>query len=155
MTIFFETENPVTKEQIKNLEEKLRFNFPFEYKHHLLKNNGGRCEPNLFSFKEKEKLSQSSLDWFLALYDGEYDNLENYFNSYKIEEKRMPDSVFPIGHDPVGNLICMDANDCKIYFWDHEKEVDYNYFSNNDRSNLYLIAETFDLFLSNLNSEYI
>lgn len=67
----------------------------------------------------------------------------------------MPNSVFSIAHDPGGNLICIDINDDKVYFWDHEKEVNYSCSDDNDRSNLYLIAESFNEFISILNDEYI
>ncbi len=150
MANFLETEEPINEAQIKELEDKLNLDFPSLYKNHLLKFNGGRCEPNIFIFEEEGKLTKSSVDWFLAVYDGEYDNLEDYCNTYKIGEKRMPETIFPIAHDPGGNLICMDASDGKIYFWNHEKEVDYSQSDDNDRSNLYFVEENLDDFISNL-----
>ncbi len=154
MVKFLETEEQVSKEHITELEKKLGFEFPSDYVKHLMEYNGGRCEPNLFSFEEDGKFTQSSVDWFLALYDGEFDNLETYFRDYKIDVKRMPTSFFPIAHDPGGNLICMDKIDGRIYFWNHEKEVDYFFVDDSERSNLYFIAENLDEFISNLSDEF-
>ncbi|WP_053002651.1 SMI1/KNR4 family protein [Kordia jejudonensis] len=153
MTFFFETEEPITKKQINNLEKRLNFNFPKNYTEHLLKYNGGRCEPNIFNFNEGGNQTKSSIDWFLALHDGEYDNLEEYFKIYKVEEKRLPDSFFPIAHDDGGNLICMDNTTDKIYFWDHNIEVNYNLHSDLERSNLYFLADNLSQFLENLSED--
>jgi cell wall assembly regulator SMI1 len=150
MATFIETEADISESDIQELERKINFEFPLEYKEHLLKFNGGRCEPNIFNFEEAGAITESSVDWFLALYEGEYDNLEGYFNIFKIDEKRMPNSFFPIAHDPGGNLICMDANDNKIYFWDHEREVDYSLSGDDDRSNLYILANNLKEFISSL-----
>ncbi|MFV0505587.1 MAG: SMI1/KNR4 family protein [Bacteroidales bacterium] len=150
MANFSEIELQLTEFQIQELENKLNFEFSSEYKKHLLKINGGRCNPNIFSFEENGSITESSVDWFLALYEGEFDNLEDYFNIYKIDEKRMPDSFFPIAHDPGGNLICMDTTDSKIYFWNHECEVNYSQSDDNDRSNLYLIADNLNDFILGL-----
>ena len=150
MATFFETEEKITEYQIKELEEKLNFRFPSEYKKHILEFNGGRCEPNAFSFEENGKITESCIDWFLAIYEGEYDNLETEFKALKIEEKRMPTSFFPIAHDPGGNYICMDSENGKIYFWNHEKEVDYSIADDSDLSNLYLIDKSLNDFILNL-----
>ncbi|MDN5214019.1 SMI1/KNR4 family protein [Fulvivirgaceae bacterium BMA12] len=150
MVNFLEIEEPINETRIRELESKLNLNFPTSYRNHLLKFNGGRCKPNVFNFEEEGKKEKSFIDWFLAVHDGEYDNLEDYFNTYKIEEKRMPDAVFPIAHDPGGNLICMDSNDGSIHFWDHEKEVDYNQSDDSDRTNLYFVARNLNDFMSSL-----
>ncbi len=103
---------------------------------------------------KEEQITESFIDWFLAIYDGEYDNLKSYIQAYKIETKRLPSHILPIAHDPGGNLICISCktNDegC-IYFWDHENEVDYSIQQNDDYSNLYFIANNFNEFIDNLN----
>ena len=145
-------EEKIGIEDIERLESRLDFEFPEEYKQHLLKHNGGRCEPNLFFFSEDGKKSSSDVDWFLALYDGEFDNLETFFRDYKIDEKRMPVNIFPIASDSGGNAICMDKENCSIYFWDHEKEVDYNISPDEDWSNLYFISDSLKDFIDSLTS---
>lgn len=154
MIEFFKTEKPITEKEINNIEELLVCTFPSDYKNHILKHNGGKCKPNVFSFIENDKKSKSNIDWFLAIYNGKYDNLISYINIYKIEQKRLPKSLIPIAHDPGGNLICISC--CEpdygfIYFWDHEKEG--NNEQDDYKENLFLIAKSFNKFINNLTLE--
>ena len=148
MIEIYDTEKRLTELEIYTLENKLKIKIPKEYREHLLRYNGGRCNPNIFSFIENGNRTESNVDWFLAIYSGEYDNFEQYFNIYKVEEKRLPVSLIPIAHDSGGNLICIDVNDSKVYFWNHEKEVDYLIYDN--RLNCHLVSESFSAFLSEL-----
>lgn len=153
MATFSQTETQLTDSQIKKIEKKVGLDFPAEYRNHLLKYNGGQCEPNEFDFLENGKVTSSNIDWFLAIYDGEYDNLEDYINTYKIEQKRMPSRILPIAHDPGGNLICISCEGLdvgRVYFWDHDNEVDYSVSDDDDDLNMSLIAKSFGDFLNGL-----
>lgn len=144
MAVFSQTESKLNLTQIEELERYVGLNFPVEYKEHLLKYNGGQCNPNIFEFSENGNWTESCIDWFLAIYDGEYDNLKNYIDLYKLKEKRLPGHILPIAHDPGGNLICISCHrddEGSIYFWDHENEVDYTMSSDTNYSNLYFIAK--------------
>jgi cell wall assembly regulator SMI1 len=156
MVDFINTEKRIDLQEINELEKLVGLNLPHEYKQHLLNYNGGQCIPNVFSFKEDGIETKSMIDWFLAIYEGEYDNLESYLNIFKIEEKRMPSHMFPIAHDPLGNLICISCSTHDygyIYFWDHEKEVNYVISGDEDYSNLILVANSFNEFISSLKAE--
>lgn len=156
MAIFAQTERQLNLSEIEELEKLVGLNFPFEYKNHLLKHNGGQCSPNVFRFKEDDKLTTSCIDWFLAIYDGEYDNLKTYIEILKIDKKRMPIHLLPFAHDPAGNMLCISCdpkNFGPIYFWNHEKEVNYTLSDDNDYSNLYLISKSFKDFLYELKKE--
>lgn len=156
MVNFINTEKKIAPQEINQLEELVGLNFPKEYKQHLLNYNGGQCIPNVFLFKEDGIETKSMIDWFLAIYEGEYDNLKSYLNIFKIEEKRMPSHIVPIAHDPLGNLICISCTPRDygyIYFWDHEKEVDYNVSDDDDCSNLFLISKNLNNFISSLQNE--
>jgi hypothetical protein len=48
---------------------------------------------------------------------------------------------------------CGSSDAGKIYFWDHEKEVDYMRSDDTDYSNRYLMADNFDEFLDGLQDE--
>ncbi len=153
MAVFTELEYPVDIKQIKKIENFIGLSFPTDYKEHLLKYNGGQCEPNIFSFVENGEESESCIDWFLAIYDGAYDNLEKYIKIYKIDDKRLSSHILPIAHDPGGNLICISCgkkDNGSIFFWNHEKEVDYSTSDNTDYSNMYFIANSFKEFLEKL-----
>jgi len=139
--------------QIQEIETFVGLKFPVDYLNHIMNFNGGRCNPNCFSFYEDGKITMSGIDWFLAIYDGEYDNLKDYIETYKMESKRLPQHMLPIAHDPGGNLVCIscghDDVGC-IYFWDHDYEVDYTISNDQDYSNLYLISENLNEFLASL-----
>lgn len=156
MVILNLTERQTSIEEIKQIEELIGYQLPEEYKLHLLKYNGGMCEPNVFSFKEDGEMTSSCLHWFLAIYNGEGDNLRESIETFKLDEKRMPQHIIPIAHDPGGNQICIscDGQDKgAIYFWDHENEVDYSVSDDNDYSNLYFIASSFNEFLESLTAD--
>jgi len=156
MITLSKTEPKINSSNIAELEEYVGLTFPLEYKKHLLQYNGGQCEPNVFSFFENGKKTDSCIDYFLAIYDGEYDNLKEYIKILKIDEKRLPSHILPIADDPGGNLICISCgnNDFGyIYFWDHEKEVDYSVEDDSNYSNLYLIAKSFNQFIEELKEE--
>lgn len=82
MVKFISTENDLELHEIRSIEKKYNLSFPNDYINHLLANNGGQCEPNGFEFIEDGKVSESNIDWFLAIYDGEYDNLDDYIKTY-------------------------------------------------------------------------
>ena len=148
MADFFNTESDLTIEEIRVIESKYLLTFPDEYVNHLLAYNGGQCDPKVFEFMENGNLTQSNVDWFLAVYDGKHDSLEEYIKIFKIDQERIPDSFIPIAHDPGGNLICISSVDKKIYFWDHEKEsvnIDHN-----ESDNIYFIANSLEVFFNNL-----
>jgi len=150
---FTETEKALTNAELNDFEEYVGLQLPEQYRNHLLTYNGGRCEPNVFDVSKNGKPNQSCIDWFLAIYDGEADNLKDYVDDVKIKVKRMPQHILPIAHDPGGNLICIscgDKDNGAIYFWDHENEVDYSIAQDDDYSNLYLIARSLHEFFDSL-----
>jgi cell wall assembly regulator SMI1 len=160
MVIFSHVNTNITVFQIEKIEQYVGLAFPQQYKEHLLKYNGGQCKPNVFEFiTNTGKLDSSIINWFLAIYDGKYDNLKECIEIFKIEEKRMPRHILPIADDPGGNMICIStsgADEGYIYFWDHEQEVDYSVSDDSDYSNLFLIAKSFNEFLNGLkDSDFI
>jgi cell wall assembly regulator SMI1 len=153
MVTFSETNNPTNIKEIDLIETWIGLNFPPEYKEHLIKYNGGRCSPNVFEFIENGKQSSSCVDWFFAIYDGEYYKLRDEIEMVKLNEKRLPTHIIPIACDPGGNLVCISCGSDdygKVYFWDHENEVDYTVSGDDDYSNLYLIANSFNEFIDGL-----
>lgn len=153
MIIFENEKNPVSLIDIEKIEKSVQLTFPIEYKEHILAHNGGQCSPNIFKFIEKGKESRSRINWFLAIHEGEYYNLEEYIGIYKRDQKRLPISMLPIANDPFGNLVCVSCEERDygfVYFWDHENEVNYEIEDDTNYSNLYLISYSFKEFLENL-----
>ena len=140
------TEPPLSAQRVKQVEKKYGIKLPLQYRNFLLAHNGGQPIPNEFHFKKKQgQYTDSIVDWFLAIYEGENDNFEEYYDTYKIDENRIPENLVPIAHDPGGNLICISVSgddEGAVFFWDHEHEE--------DGDNIHLIADSFDEFLSGL-----
>lgn len=156
MTIFYKTKENLNNAQIESIEKYANLKFPSEYKIHLLKHNGGKCNPNVFQFIEDGELTESCLDTFLAIYGGQVDSLKQDVDTYKIDEKRLPLHILPIANDSGGNLICVSCSgddNGSIYFWDHENEVDYSTNSDSDYSNLFKVANSFNEFIDNLKED--
>jgi hypothetical protein len=155
MIKFTKTKARITTSEIKQIEYLLQLSFPDQYIKHLLKYNGGKCNPSIFSFEEDGSLTQSRIHYFFAIDEGKNSLMLN-IEIFKIEEKRLPIHILPIADDPFGNLICISCGEKDygfIYFWDHENEVDYNNSDDNDYSNLYLITKSLDEFMNSLESE--
>jgi hypothetical protein len=136
---------PVDQGLIDSFEKKFSIKLPEEYRFFLKKYNGGYPEPDSFSFNDAA--DGSTVDRFLGLGVGEYSNLEKYLHTYR---SRIPKRLFPIAHDPGGNLVLIglfgpELN--KIYFWDHELEAEE---SEPDMSNVYFLANDLDEFLNSL-----
>ena len=62
MVEFIKVEEKITENEINELENKLGYSFPGEYRTHLLKYNGGKCKPNVFAFIENSKKTKSTVD---------------------------------------------------------------------------------------------
>jgi hypothetical protein len=156
MANFFETKQTLSISDIEKFEAEVKFILPQRYKEHLLKFNGGYCEPNIFEIIEDGTMTTSSISWFYAIQEAtEGSSLMTVIRTLKIDHKRMPSHIFPIAYDEVGNEICISGgeNDLGvIYFWDHEKEVDYSVEDDSNYNNLYFIAPSLDVFLDNLKS---
>ena len=153
MVKFLDVKPSVTLKEIEDIENYAGLIFPKEYREHLLKFNGGRCDPNVFGFVQDGIKTESCVNWFLAAHEGKYDNLKDYIFTLKIDEKRMPTHILPIADDPGGNQICVSCGVKDygyMYFWDHENEVDYSISDDDDYSNLHLIAKSFNEFLNGL-----
>lgn len=130
---------------VRALEARLGRSLPADYREFLLLHNGGRPRERVFEFVLRNgKPSDSAVDCFLALHDGASTNLER---NLEILQGRIPPDVLPIADDPFGNVVLIGLDGSvrgRIYFWDHEEEPD----SQPDWSNIDLVADSFDSFMS-------
>jgi hypothetical protein len=156
MVVLVDTSPPATVAELDDLERYAKLPFPEAYRQHVLRYNGGRCEPNVFHFTEQGQRTSSAVDWFLPTRREGWGSLGDYIETYKIDAKRLPTALLPIAHDPGGNLICLCCAGEKVgrvYFWDHESEVDYTAEADSVQTNLYPIADSLSLFLASLAEE--
>jgi len=155
-TILIErTKDQLADSDIRNVEKELNIKFPEDYKQHLLKHNGGHPIKNRYPMIEcidnDPNNNTADIDWFLAIYDGEYDNFLKDYNTFKIWQKRMPDELIPIGCGSGGDQICISVkgnNYGKVYFWNHDWECEEG--EEPDYSNVHLIANSFTEFINSL-----
>ena len=150
MVTFFETGKKITDKEIVEIEKKVGYSFPDEYREFLLKHNGGKCSPCGFVFMENSQQSDDEVRSFYAVggIDGYYD-LEEKMDIYIFDVKRLPDFYIPIAEDDFGNLICISSDKSDygcIYFWNHENESD----EENYKENMYFVAKSFNEFINNL-----
>lgn len=112
-------------EKLVEFEEQLNVTLPEDYRNYLIQYNGGLPKTNHFCIKSEG--GDSRIHHVYGLNVGpDFQRLDLMF---KIYTGRVSKSVLPIADDPFGNLICIGINNDiygKIYFWDHEKEHNYN-----------------------------
>ena len=149
---FYNTNNIVSEEYIKENETKMGFIFPNDYKNFLLRNNGGSPEKKVINFKEHGNNQSTSIDYLFGFTDISHrDILKHYWFSYRT---RIPANTFPIARDPGSNLllISLKGDDYgHIYFWNHNWEADED--ETPDYSNMSLVANSFTDLLNNLKDE--
>ena len=133
-------------ERIKEFETLVGQMLPEEYREFLLHHNGGRPEPSGFKFSlNGHEWNTAMIAWFLALYDGEYENISNFFNTY---QDRIPQGMIAIARDPGGSLILLGLEDDRkgeVFFWLQELEGDDGEPASYD--NVALVANSFNEFL--------
>ena len=129
----------IADEEIHQLEQKLKFALPEDYRSFLLKYNGGSPSPNVFFISKEQQESCISL-FFGVASKSAYDIWINALDFYEYYDR----DLLPIGEDPGGSQIIMGLGAQrfgKIYFNDHEQQGD---------SSLYPIANSFTDLLNKL-----
>lgn len=139
---------PATPEAIKAFEEGYGMSLPSDYRGFLQSQNGGRPEKisRVFTFqKEYGWTSDSLIDWFSGLSDGEAYSLEEGLD---ISEDLIPEGMLPIACDPFGNLILLGdglQSNLGVWFWGHEiAPTEIN------KAGIFKVAPSFDKFIENL-----
>ena len=113
-----------SEEMMNQLEARVGFTLPSDYRKFMSEFNGGRPEPSGFVFVTADGKSDSAVRYFLTLDDRE----ERYTNQEFLDRysDRIPQRMLPIACDSFGNLVLLDAGAKSagaVCFWDHEKET--------------------------------
>lgn len=140
---------PTSKEEIARFEARHGILLPIEYKRFLLQFNGGAPEPDSFDVPGWAHKA-TGMQRFLGISPGDIDDLDRVRNVYS---ERVPSDLLPIATDSFGNVIAIGIKAKrrgKIYFWDHEDELDENGLHRQDYSNVFLLANSLDEFLNKL-----
>ncbi|MCC8351695.1 SMI1/KNR4 family protein [Bacillus sp. AF23] len=158
-TVDAETDPSInTNEQLKELEIDIGNQLPSDYKDFLKKYGGCYLESKKTTdeieydvcYKPIEKDPWMGKHNDTQLLEGFY-GLANDYNSLQIAidtySDRFPRNIIPIASSAGGNEICMDIDNEKILFWDHE-------LSHPDKD-FFLIANSFEEFILSLVDEPI
>ena len=139
----------VTDAQVSAYEAANGMSIPQPYRKFLLRQNGGK--------PSKDRLivpgwygTSTCVSMFYGLSDdAEFDLARTAVNT----DQYLPPSLFPIAEDSAGNLICLgidSTNQGKVYFWNHEEELDEEGDVRQDYSNVYEVASSLEQFMNNL-----
>jgi len=109
---------PITKEDIKDLESKYDFIFPYEYKNFLLKHNGG--EPSHKYFTTRNGKIHEIISRFFPIDINDKFSLQSEIEEITLE-KELPADLIPIAITPGESdrvVLCISGeNYGKVYHW--------------------------------------
>lgn len=146
-----DVEEAVTPEQVSEFELSILGHLlPDEYKQFLFSYNGGSPKPSGFKFYLKDSYNpdEAVIAWFLALYNGEYENITKFFHTFR---SRIPLNMLAVARDPGGSLVLLGLEGehrGKVYFWLQELEGGDGESPTYD--NVAFVADGFNEFLDNL-----
>lgn len=144
---------------ISNVENKLGFIFPNDYKECVRINQGGSPTPYVFEVSDIERVFGS-----LLKIDNP-DSATDIVNVYENYKGTLPNKMTAFANDPAGNLVCFDYKDHEnnpiIVFWDHENAGEKEMLMEEEglteeqaeeraRENVFYVAATFTEFLDKL-----
>jgi hypothetical protein len=148
-----DTTNPygaTSPEAIAEFEARWGVLLPFEYQQFLLKSNGGMPIPENFRVPDFHGQG-SALTSFYGIHNGpEHNRLDQ---ACDVHRERIPADLIPIAWDAFGNEVCIGwkgERQGKIYFWDHEDELDENGLFVQDYRNVFWVANSLQEFLDSL-----
>jgi len=145
--------HPIKEEDIQIFERANNIVLPNDYKKFLIKYNGG--EPVYSLFKLNRELGTIVVNTLYGLNTQEkYDDIAEQIQTYS---NRISNQFIPIGDDPGGNQIVLGISGDfkgKVYFWDHNTELENNEFIENKLpENMYKLADSFDEFMNKLEED--
>jgi cell wall assembly regulator SMI1 len=146
MVEIVESEKNTTSKEIEQFEALIGQMLPDEFKQFLLLHNGGSPEPEGFKFFLNDNEPEMAMvAWFLALYEGEDENIRDDFYTFK---DRIPKNMLAVARDPGGSLILLglqDENKGQVFFWLRELEAEDGEPATYD--NVAFVANSFNEFL--------
>ena len=120
---FIDSYNPISENDLKNVENKIGYQLPDEYKSFLLKHNGGR--PNLDGVRHNGEHFDYVGHFYAIRGEMYHDDLIHQIKEYK---DMIPEGYLPIGESPGGDVFCISLKDPTkgaLFHWDHE-EANYD-----------------------------
>ncbi len=137
-------------EEITKFEARQGVLLPLEYKQFLLTSNGGSPTPDVFEVPEWHGHGNTVM-FFYGIHEGE--KVDRLDRACQVYDERIPADLLPIAYDANGNVICIGwegERQGKIYFWDHEDEIDEDGCLRYNDCTVFLVANSLQEFLDNL-----
>ncbi|RYZ87165.1 MAG: SMI1/KNR4 family protein [Proteobacteria bacterium] len=153
-----EPQDIVSDFEISRFEKLIGNKLPADYRYYIKNFRGGFLDGYIgYPMIENERSTSGGIDSFFGLNSDDRYSLIRYYTMYCIEQKRMMPGMIPIGQDGGGNYVCLllsKKDYGKIYFWDHELEVDFDDPGESEEAfrNLYWIADSFTEFANSLSA---
>ena len=146
MTLITDHGPKISDADISELEERIDWRLPEEYRDFLLEFNGGRPEPDIADIKGLPG-GCSDVQFFFGIYPSE----EAYSIDWNLETlvERLDDGVLPIACDSGGSVYCLSlhAEDYGVVSYCDLQSVVADYET---APTFYPVAPNFDAFLNGL-----
>lgn len=139
----------ITQEDIESLNSQLRMILPLEFTNFLLEHNGGQPKRKIFPAQKGRKFTFNVEALYGIGPKGENDN--DFLMMYSNHCEIVPDELFPIGDNGIGDLICIGVQGeyyGKVYYWYRDGRVGEDETPNFD--NVDLLTNSFTEFLEML-----
>ncbi|RZK10710.1 MAG: SMI1/KNR4 family protein [Flavobacterium sp.] len=142
--------------EVTRFEKVIGFKLPNDYRNFLLNYRGGFLgEALIYDFIENGENTIGGIESIYGFCENKDNSLYKYYKDYCDDYKRMMLGMIPIGDDGSGNYICLllaKKDFGKIYFWDHEWEVDFNDPEESQEAfrNCHWIADSFTEFTKSI-----
>ncbi|MFC1285047.1 SMI1/KNR4 family protein [Bacillus paralicheniformis] len=144
--------------EIGDLEKKLGKQLHSDYKKFLAKYGGCSLESRKTNddvefdvcYRPIEKdpwMGINDETQLLESFYGFRNDIDNIMDIVDTYSDRFPETIIAIAGSPGGNEICLDLDNGKVLFWDHELR--------NPEKDFYLIANSFEDFILSLEDELI
>jgi hypothetical protein len=138
---------PLDEEQLRAFEARHKVCLPIRYRAFLLRNNGGRPIPSVFTIDGFPDNPDGAIHVFFGLNTTiESEDLDKLLTLHK---GKIPNGILPIACTGGGDMLCLDlrTGGDQIVYWDCRPFWGANVWNEDD---LYFIAETFDSLLLEL-----
>lgn len=142
MNFLMDNKPPLTSGALTELEQKIDYRLPEDYRSFLVSHNGGQPENQLLRVPDCH--ADVLIDHFLGI-GRPYADIQWWLNELKDDLK---DDFLPIGFDPGDNALLMDKSNGKIYYWDSARFFP----TSTDEENAFWVADSFSELLIRLRS---
>lgn len=154
LQVGFQPNGALTEQEIENLEARIQFKMPQDYRQFMLKSNGGSVPRNVYYWVHANNLPEEEIEIkaFLGINPEEkVVDLSYWFDAYGYEYEGINTAQIALS-DP-GVIVLGYENDPRdgVYLWDDSLELE----TSTEDNCMYKIADSFEEFVSKIYVEEI